>query len=621
MGYLENYLNRIVSRGNEQLAASVKKTASDIASKYLENFSFCDNEVGLLFGNVQSGKTGQMFGVICAAADLGFPVFFLLTTDNVVLQQQTLTRVQNDLPDFCICGEYDTEIFTENSLMLPTIVVLKKNFRVLQQWSNIVASTGFMRGNPLFILDDEADAASLNTLVNKNRQSSINKYLDEIKDRSSCSIYLQVTGTPQALFLQSISSGWHPNFSYYFAPGKGYLGGDFFFPKSGKADCITYIDELEDPLADAILHHLIVSAEIKLSGGKVCNMMIHPSVRKAAHKSFETKTKNILLAFKRDIATGGYHEKIAKAYAEVEKQGATLHPIDQIYPVCEALLDSVTVLVMNGSTDVSADQYDEGSNIVIGGNTLGRGVTFPRLQTIYYSRTAKKPQADTMWQHSRMFGYDRTPELMRVYIEERLLKLFADINSTNNSIISQVANAPDGNVEHIKVYLPEGLAPTRKNVLDTNKLLLISGGTNYYPFYPENDSIEALDKLLQRFSEAEPYYQVSLKMMLEVFSHITSAGNDFVVNNYVSAITSMIRETPTAQGILIVRRNRDVAQGTGALLSPNDWELGGSFQDKVVLTCYKVTGRKGWGGKELWVPNIKFPAGMVYYDVVDEDSE
>ena len=84
-----------------------------------------------------------MFGVICAAADLGFPVFFLLTTDNVVLQQQTLTRVQNDLPDFCICGEYDTEIFTENSLMLPTIVVLKKNFRVLQQWSNICCINWF----------------------------------------------------------------------------------------------------------------------------------------------------------------------------------------------------------------------------------------------------------------------------------------------------------------------------------------------------------------------------------------------------------------------------------------------------------------------------------------------
>lgn len=621
MGYLDSYLDRIISRGNSQLADSVKHTATDIAENYLENFSFCDNEVGLLFGNVQSGKTGQMFGVICVAADLGFPVFFLLTTDNVVLQQQTLSRVQKDLPEFCICGEYDTEIFAENSLMKPTIVVLKKNFRVLQQWSNIVASTGFMRGNPLFILDDEADAASLNTLVNKNRQSSINKYLDEIKARSSCSIYLQVTGTPQALFLQSISSGWHPNFSYYFAPGNGYLGGDFFFPNSGKADCITYIDNLENPLQDAILHHILVSAEIFLSGGKVCNMMVHPSVRKAAHKSFETQAKQILSGFSDTVSNGGFYAKVANSYALIKNQGAQLHPLEQIYPVCTQLLESVKIIVMNGSTDVSADQYDSGSNIIIGGNTLGRGVTFPKLQTIYYSRTAKKPQADTMWQHSRMFGYDRTPELMQVFIEERLLKLFADINSTNNSIISQVANTTDGDMRHIKIYLPEGLAPTRKNVLDTNKLLLISGGTNYYPFYPNNNTIEQLDALLHRFSDAEPYYQVSLKMMIEIFSHVTSEGNDFVISNYTSAITSILREKPTAQGILIIRRNRDVAQGTGALLSPNDWELGARFQDKVVLTCYKVTGKKGWGGKELWVPNIKFPSGMVYYDVVEEDAE
>ena len=57
-----------------------------------------------------------------------------------------------------------------------------------------------MKGNPLFIIDDEADAASLNTLVNKGRQSSINKYLDSIKNGASSSIYLQVTGTPQVNF-------------------------------------------------------------------------------------------------------------------------------------------------------------------------------------------------------------------------------------------------------------------------------------------------------------------------------------------------------------------------------------------------------------------------------------
>lgn len=63
-----------------------------------------------------------------------------------------------------------------------------------------------------------------------------------------------------------------------------------------------------------------------------------------------------------------------------------------------------------------------------------------------------------------------------------------------------------------------------------------------------------------------------------------------------------------------------VAKGTGALLSPNDWNLGGSFTNQVVLTMYKVTGRKGWNGRELWVPNIKLPNNVVYYDVKDAEE-
>lgn len=95
---------------------------------------------------------------------------------------------------------------------------------------------------------------------------------------------------------------------------------------------------------------------------------------------------------------------------------------------------------------------------MIGGNTLGRGVTFPGLQTIYYTRTSKKPQADTMWQHSRMFGYDRDPGMMMIYIDEKLYKLFSDINATNNSIIAQIERG----LQEIKIYYPNGLNPTRK---------------------------------------------------------------------------------------------------------------------------------------------------------------
>ena len=277
------------------------------------------------------------------------------------------------------------------------------------------------------------------------------------------------------------------------------------------------------------------------------------------------------------------------------------------------LSKQIKILIMNGKNDIDSSQYETGCNFVIGGNTLGRGVTFPSLQTIYYTRTSKKPQADTMWQHSRMFGYDRDPGMMKVFIDENLYKLFADINATNNSIIAQIERG----IDNIKIYYPNGLNPTRKNVLDNDHIEMLSGGTNYYPFYPDNDSIEDLSHLLHPFNDDEPYYQVSLRIIKEILFHIIPSP-DFKLHTFVSVIETILSEQPAGQGILIVRRNRDVAQGTGALLSPNDWKLGGQFPSKIVLTLYQVTGSKGWGGKPLWVPNIKLPEGAVYYDVSEE---
>ncbi len=616
MQYLREYLNRITERGNEKLAESISKTAEDIGSKYIENFSFTSHEIGLLFGNVQSGKTGQMFGVMCKAADLGFPAFVLLTTDNVVLQQQTLDRVRADLSGFCVCGENDAALFAENSLIDPVIVVLKKNARMLKLWANIFNSTGFMKGNPLFIIDDEADAASMNTLVNKDKQSSINKYLDSIKNGASSSIYLQVTGTPQALFLQTKASGWHPLFTYYFAPGKSYLGGDFFFPEDEKAKCITYLEEIENSSRHVVLHHLVSSAQIFLSDGKVSNCLIHPSVRQAIHQQFADEISRELKWCKENI-DGDFEKELQNHYENITPMKSEKKQFDDILAKAKQMVSDADykILIMNGKNEIESSEYSSGCNFVVGGNTLGRGVTFPGLQTIYYTRSSKKPQADTMWQHSRMFGYDRDPGMMMVYIDEHLYKLFSDINATNNSIIAQVERG----IEDVKIYYPEGLNPTRKNVLDNKKVEIISGGTNYYPYSPDNNSIEDLSKLLEVFSDDEKYYQVSLRLIKEIFSHIIPSS-DFKQQAFVSVINTILAETPAGQAILIVRRDRDIAKGTGALLSPNDWKLGGSFTDKIVLTMYQVTGTKGWDGKKLWIPNIKLPHGMVYYDVMEDDE-
>ena len=112
--------------------------------------------------------------------------------------------------------------------------------------------------------------------------------------------------------------------------------------------------------------------------------------------------------------------------------------------------------------------------------------------------------------------------------------------------------------------------------------------------------------------------QVNLRLIKEIFNHVISDA-DFNVKAFISVLDTMLAEKPADQGVLIVRRNRNVSKGTGALLSPNDWQLGASVTDKVVLTMYKMTGEKGWDGKQLWVPNIKLPDDTIYYDVVEDD--
>lgn len=298
MNFLQLYLKRIATK-NSALSMAIQKTVNDIVPQYIKNFSYKDHVVSLLVGDVQSGKTSHMFGLMCAAADEGFPIFILLTTDNIILQQQTLKRAIRDLSDFCVCDETEYLKFQQNQLRKPAVIVLKKNSSVLSQWKNNLASTQFCIGNPLFIVDDEADAASLNTLVNRQSQSQINKRLEEIKKTSSSSIYLEVTGTPQANLLQTKQSGWKPYFIYYFQPGDSYIGGNQIFNDNSGIICLTDNEESKEILTDdeypengllrAVLIHLLSSAQIMLNGGTVCNFLVHPSMRVEDHKAFAEK--------------------------------------------------------------------------------------------------------------------------------------------------------------------------------------------------------------------------------------------------------------------------------------------------------------------------------------------
>lgn len=632
MDFLTTYISSLKF---SDLKETVANTSSDIFSKIKNCFDNKNEATGLLLGNVQSGKTAQMLGIMSKLADEGYQFFIVLTTDNVDLQNQTYQRIKESLPLFNVFGEKDEVAFASASQSKPRIIVLKKNSRVLRKWRNILLNADTCKGLSLVILDDEADAASLNTLVNKNRVSTINRCLQNIKNTADAgTLYLEVTATPQAIILQSTVSDWRPEFVTYFKPGNGYLGGNFFF-SDPKSYCIKFTPETEisDVLEEAdsecplglrqsILSYLINCAHKLLNNETNCNFMIHPSSRISAHNRFADRVQSHLNLLKDSCEDEDFKEILKESWIDLQGTKPDLEPFDDIYNSVKDILENgyIRAIPLNSTSLVSRDPKDpnslklgEGFNIVVGGNTLGRGITFPHLQTVYYCRSARTPQADTFWQHSRIFGYDREAELVRIYIPPTLHRLFVALNESNNLLIKQIENG----VDNLQIISADGIRPTRRNVLDTSRIDICTGGVNMFPISPIENNTAYIDPIILQFANEESV-EVDKEMLIDLLSKAGSVNtDDFDSNKYINSIKALASKRPTTKFRLITRVNRNISRGTGTLLSEPDRILGDRFSNEVVLTMYRLNGLidNGWNGSPLWIPNIKFPSGFCFYTV------
>lgn len=633
MSYIGTYLNTLQSN---ELRESVVNTSNELVSNISSRFSFASQLNCLLLGNVQSGKTGQMLGAISFLADKGYRLFILLTTDNVDLQRQTYNRVKKSLLDFNVISEKEEVIFEQVRLTKPAVIVLKKNSRVLRKWKDILVNTDICHGLPLVIFDDEADAASLNTKVNSNKISPINRNLSLIKKTSTSSVYIEVTATPQAVLLQSLVSGWRPSFVTYFKPGSQYLGGNFFysdptsycakFTEDNELDKIIADDDTVTPdgLRDSILTFLEVCAYKKIKGETNCNFMIHPNVKIDVHNKFVNRVQEFLNLLEVSQNEKGFEKALGNIWTDLQHTKPDFPSFEDILNGVTDILDNTEIMVVplnsksfvcRDSSNPDALDLSKGFNIVIGGNTLGRGITFPHLQTVYYCRSAKRMQADTFWQHSRIFGYDREKELVRIFIPQPLYKFFTELNKSNEMLIEQVTHG----LENLQVILPADISPTRKNVLDSKYLNAIVGGMNFFASDPVDSNTEVIDSIVSQYGDAlsVPTDKETIIKLLQLVGSYDS--QDFSSQKYISCVHALCAKRPSVKLRLIVRKNREISKGTGTLLSENDRKLGSKFDDEIVLTLYRVNGEvaKGWNGKPLWIPNIKFPKNICFYDTFE----
>ena len=603
-------------------ADGIRRSLEGLVVDHIRPFSFREHVTGLMLGHVQSGKTSHLLGSVCAAADCGIRLFVLLTVDNILLQQQTFKRAKDSLTGIEVLDEHEYHRLPRRGTEDPVLIVLKKNVNVLRTFSRNFWIDESVRYEPVFILDDEGDAASLNTKVNQGEISPVSGLLSEIRNRHPSSFYLQSTATPQALLLQTAASAWRPEFVHVIRPGDGYLGGEFFYGGNGFCQRLVGEDEstdlmrgehLPEGMRRAVFSFLLSGILRVILGGEKANLMlVHPSLKVAEHAETARKVRRFL----EEISDGARKASgpdpflaysFSDAYRDHQDSVKGLPPEGELLDHLGPAAESATVTILNSENTADRD-FSSGLCAVVGGNSLGRGVTFPSLHTVYYCRTAKAPQADTMWQHSRAFGYDRDARLCRIYLTAPLSRTFRELTEANAALFEHISRK---GLESVAVLTPAGVRPTRKAVVDQSSLEQAVGGVNYFLPRPSPVNLEELDVLM---GPDDSEKSVPLELVRETLALVHSDPDLSILKSFRTNVDLLIaRGEKNAK--LIVRVDRNVSRLTGTLLSPNDRQLAAGTSERTVLVMYRLNGRTedGWEDRPFWVPNIKYPSGCCFY--------
>lgn len=307
--------------GNAEEVKDIRDTAEEVAGKWVNPVSGGEEQTnGLIYGLVQSGKTGVLTVAGALGADEGYRTIIILTSDNDPLYGQTLSRVRQAFPGIEVLGKKDfkdTDSFLERIKGASSAIVTTKNVRML---NTLIENfkVGRVRGLSCLIIDDEADQASLNTQASRadGTRSMINERIAELRGFFQKNTYLQVTATPQALFLQTPGHDFRPKFTVLSNPGSDYVGGnDFFGDDSDLVREFALNDiavlapgaqptpTLEIPKSLlAALDTFMIGATFKRmkEADQNCAFLCHVSTRTSDHEHIV----DILRKYKKDLAAG-----------------------------------------------------------------------------------------------------------------------------------------------------------------------------------------------------------------------------------------------------------------------------------------------------------------------------
>jgi len=581
------------------------------------------------------------------ALDNGFRCVLILTSDIDLLYDQTLGRVKGALQGVNVLGKNDWKDrsrFERQVKTTPFVVVCSKNGNKLSSLLDALRAAG-IRGVPALIIDDEADQASLNTHTQKGgaQISKINKAISELRTFFNVNTYIQVTATPQALFLQSPDNRYRPSFTVLSEPGEGYVGGDEFFGdpqrKLLREVDLNEVQALGAPAAPdpngsvptglrkALLSFLVGATAKRIENpNSQFAFLCHVSMNKRDHEHI----LRLIDKFKDETArrlseSTKARERLLKelnlAYDDLQTTEQSLPPFDTIVEKLAFFLPGANVKLINATTSEEV-KLEHVFNIFVGGNKLGRGVTIDNLLVSYYGRNPKKPNADTVLQHARMYGYRRANiGVTRLYLPNRLADHFEIIHGMESALRDLTKRYPEGEFEVLFISSP--LQATRRNVLDPNAVVAYISGQSINPAYPLRSkeiskNTRWIDDHLQAIGDNDRYQEINIENAIQILEHCEADPNsEYGIELWdmrtIRSALETIRERLGDKAYLVVRRHRTAQaerRERQGILTGGDERLAPT--DAPTLFMFRQD-RTPKGQAEVWWPQLRFPEGSRNY--------
>jgi hypothetical protein len=363
----------------------------------------------VVYGEPQSGKTEMMICLTAKLLDRGHSTIVHLMNDSVDLLGQNLRRFKT--AGLAPAPRSLSEILQSSDAKNPQelVVFCKKNTHDLDKLIERVEGK-----NKIVVIDDEADYATPNSKINKGTKTRINELVGNLIGDEGC--YVGVTATPARLDLNATfdndSDQW-----VYFPPHEKYTGQDVFFPMDRKKKLVYRLKLLSqagspDEARDALVRFLVTVAYLNSYVNKTkeenYTMLVHTSGRREDHEADRVKIEESVHAL---IDSEGV--SFTALANRVHRAAQELYPNADPQLLTEYVVETASrasLIVLNSKRDrkTLGDNATEPSSpftVIIGGNIVSRGVTFPNLLSLFFTRHVKhRLQQDTYIQRARMFG-------------------------------------------------------------------------------------------------------------------------------------------------------------------------------------------------------------------------